>query len=59
MSSLNLQEVIIILNITTIILPKSFHSLLSKIHIWFIFCKIISLSYHFIMKRFRFCLISY
>nr|DAK96737.1 MAG TPA: hypothetical protein [Bacteriophage sp.] len=59
MSSLNLQEVTIILNITTIVLPKSFHSLLSKIHIWFIFCKIISLSYYFIMKRFRFCFISY
>nr|DAG87665.1 MAG TPA: hypothetical protein [Crassvirales sp.] len=59
LSSLDFQEVTIILNITTIILQKSFHSFLSKIHIWFIFCKIISFSYYFIMERFRFSFISY
>nr|DAG88881.1 MAG TPA: hypothetical protein [Crassvirales sp.] len=32
---------------------------MSKIHIWFVFCKIISFSNYFIMKRFRFCFISY
>nr|DAU11447.1 MAG TPA: hypothetical protein [Bacteriophage sp.] len=51
--------IFIIFNINSIIIPYRFDCFLSKIHIIFIFSKIIRLSYYFVMKRLRFCLIRY
>jgi hypothetical protein len=52
-------KISVINNISSVILPKCFFRFLSKIHIWFVFCKIITISNNFIMERFRFCFIRY